>query len=675
MACNSNQNEIINLLFTSGNDEFNWLSNTTTPIETVDGQLRLVPESNTSRFTRSLGSLDPTNNRIRLQINLDIYRPQVSTQTTFCAKFEVFNGSALIDVYTLYIDSIEAGESLEYNFDRVYKYQGLTGAISLKITVIEGWQNEMFLDYIKCWDYNFCDDNVRNYFVLEEFFAEAIESQSSAIQLLEWKVDGVETLTPEFFAENNAPGGNPIAEWFLAKANIDGSNRQADTADPNTFNPFIGEWGLQFDAGNYYDGKPTGTVSGSDYGSGILQIGFEKPTILNENLTLQDGAFFIDIDYTKDLKIVFNVLVNQDDANVFNSPDIYRKYTLIWNTATCSGLFYYNDVLDSNAYSDQFDNGFLSGITGTESSIEIIGCDESFAYNGNNGTFEFVINFGTDTGQCGISYNAYGVPDKFEIEWNGQVYSSGYVGNNNYDQQLINLGVSPSEINTGNPGTGIGNLFFNKDQATPATAIVRVTAPFSGTAWNISGVCPDGGVPNQPPTVDISSSSTSIQQGVSTQFDILATDSDGTIESFFITWGDGGSTSGNGAPPATINHTFNTLGSKSIKITVVDNDGETATDTLVVNVVGSTTYSLTGKYITNCGDGGMNGTLQVISGTIEIQNFYSVLGGNPAPGDITIDSVVLGAYDTHTLGVGTYPFTSTEPDCTNGSARNELIIL
>lgn len=672
--CSPNQNEILNLLFSSGNDEFNWLYNTQTPVETVGGQLRLVPESNTSRFTRSLGTLDPTNNRIRLQVNLDIFRPQLSTHETFCAKFEVFNGSALIDTYNLYIDSIASGEVLEYNFDRIYKFQGLTGAISLKITTTEGYQNEMFLDYIKCWDYNYCDDNVRNYFILENLFEDIVASQSSAIQLLEWKVDGVETLTPEFFSENNAPGGNPLAEWFLADADLDGLNRQAETSSPNTFNPFIAEWGLQFDAGNYYDGKPIGTTSGSDYGSGIMQIGFEKPTILNENLVPQDGAFFIDIDFTKSLKVVFNVLINENNSNVFDSPDIYRKYTIVWDVENCTGLFYYNDVLDSNEYSDQYDNGFLSGITGTESTIEIVQCDESFAYSGNNGVFEFLINFGSDVGQCGISYNAFNQPDKFEIEWNGQVYSSGYVGSNTWDQDLINLGISPTEINTGNPSTGLGNLLFNKDQASPATALVRVTAPLNGTAWNISGVCPDGGVPNQPPLVSISSASQTIQQGVATTFNITASDADGTIESYQILWGDGGSNSGNTAPPATIQHTFNILGTRTIQIQVVDNEGAVTTSTYVVNVIGGSAYQISGLRITRCNTATMNGTLVVTSGQVEVRNEFSILSGTPISATITIDGNNLGAGDSVILGVGSYPFTSTAIDCTNGSGINTMEI-
>src|SRR5690606_37566142 len=130
---------------------------------------------------------------------------QGSSQTSFFARFEVYNGSTMIDVFTLSIESLDAGQKTEYNFDRVYKYEGLAGAVSLRIAVIEGFQNQLFLDYLKAFNFKFCDDNVRNYFVLEDFFQNSFDSISSAIQLTEWKVGGVETLTPEFFAENNSP--------------------------------------------------------------------------------------------------------------------------------------------------------------------------------------------------------------------------------------------------------------------------------------------------------------------------------------------------------------------------------------------------------------------------------------------------------------------------------------
>jgi hypothetical protein len=669
--CDPNSNELINVIFANVNDEFNWLNNTSTPVETIDGQLRLVPESNQSEFSRSIGTLDPTNNRIRLIMDTVTFRPQLSTQTDFCAKVEIFNGSALIDFFTLFLADIGPGESVKYNFDRVYKYEGLSGAVSMKITTVDGFENVLFLDYLKILNFNYCNDNVRNYFIIDGFLADSFGSVSSAIQLLEYKIDGVETLTPAFFSENNLPGGNPIADWFMANADLDGSDRVANIIDPNTFNPFISEFGLEYDVANYYDGKPTAVVSGSDYGSGIMNIGFEKPSILNGSLAVNDGAFFVDIDFNQDLQIVFNVLVNNTNANVFDSPDIYRQYTISWNVQKCSSRFSYIDVLNSNEVSNQDNNGFLSGITGVETTTEIVGCDQLFEFDGNEGTFQFLINFGSDVGQAGIEYEAFNLPDKFEIEWNGQSFSSGYVGSQSNDQNLLNLGVPLSEINTGTPSTGNGLLLFTKDQASPTTALIRVTAPFANTSWNVLGICPSG-VGQQPPTVEITGS-TLFNQGDQQTFNITASDTDGAIVSWSIIWGSGGSSSGSGTPPPTIQRTFNTLGSQTITIQVVDNDGNTASDTLNVNVVGTNTFSTSGRQFADCFDG-INFNLIVTSGSVTLSNLFSTNLGNPIPADIAIDGLIIANFQQVVLPVGTYVITSTTVDCTNGTGRNEIFI-
>jgi len=491
--CDKNINELLDIDFSTISDEFNWVSNVSTPIETINGQLRLMPEDSTSFFRRGLGIIDPANNRIRLRINLDLLRPQTSLNTKMTVVFGVYIGSELIDQFTIFQENITSGERVTQNLERDYKYDGISGSVSLRISLSEGYSNQLFLDYLKAEDYFFCEDSVRTYFNIDEFLEKSFASVSSGIQLLEWKIDDVETLTPAFFAEIINTGGNPLTEWFFAKADIDGSNRIADVIEPNSFNPFESELGLLFDTvSSFHGGKPTGTLSGSNYGAGIMSLGFEKPSILNGNLDNKSGSFFVDIDYSKNLRIVFNSLVNNTNSNVFDSPYSFRKYFIIWDADNCKSSFYYQDQLASNpSIKIPMDhNGFLYGITGGISIQNFISCDESFSYSGNSGVFEFVINFGTDIGECGINYNAFNVPDKFEILWNEQTFSTGYVGSNQYDQQLLNAGVNQTEINTGNPSTGSGALKFIKATAEPSTAIVRITAILPSTGWDVSGICP-----------------------------------------------------------------------------------------------------------------------------------------------------------------------------------------
>lgn len=678
MACNKNINELLNIDFSTTNDEFNWVSNIANPIQTVGGQLCLKPEALTSEFFRGLGSLNPTNNRIKLKININLFRPATSTHDTMTVVFGIYTGSTLIDEFSVDLDSISIGERIEYNFDRVYKYEAIAGNINLKITIPEGYENQVLLDYIICEDENYCEDDVRSYFAIDGFVEDSLASVSSGVQLLEWKVDDVETLTPDFFADNLSVGGDPTNDWKFSKAELDGSNRIAELTDPTSFNPFVTEWGLTFEnvAGNYFGGKPTGVASGKDYGSGILEIGFLKPKILNGNLDSRNGAFFIDIDYTKNLKIVFNVLVNNINSDVFNSSTIYRKYTILWDSVNCVKSFYYQDQLSATPTTKiQVDeDGFLFGVTGIIGTEASIGCNESFAFSGEAGVFEFIIDFGSDVGEAGIDYDAFGVPDKFEIEWNGNIISSGYVGLNSFDQQLINLGINPSEIKTDNPTSGQGSLLFIKDQASPNIAIVRVTAPLGGTAWNIAGICPDG-VIKVPPTVEIATAKTSYELTEEVTFNITSNDPDGTIASWEIDFGDGTNDSGVGDPPTPILKEYDSLGSKVVVITVTDNDGLTGNDSLTLGVFSNAQYILTGATVTQCGGFTMNGTLEVLSGSIVIKNKWTRLTQTPVQVDISIDAIQLVSNETRVLGVGSYPFSSVAMDCEFGSGINELIVL
>jgi len=494
--CDSNINSIVDLDFSSISDEFNWINNTQNTIETVGGKLLIRPDGPNSIISRSLGAIDPANNRIKIEMLLDLVRPQSSTDTTICVDVDVLVDGSVVDTFTIYLDNLDPGSSVEYYFERSYKFENLVGTASIRFRFPEGWNNQIALTYLKASDLTFCDDNVRTFFVINNLLEDAINSVSSTIQLQEWNIDGVETLTPDFF-NDQVIGADPSNDWFLAKARIDGQNRESNTVNPNTFNPFRFHWNLDFEnvAGNFHGGKAIGTTTGNNYGSGILNVGFEEPSILNELLNIKDGAFFIDIDFTKSLRVVFDVVINNTSPNVFQSPAVFKRYTILFDPTKCETSFSYVDQLKGETRNVDED-GFLSGITGAFIDDNVIDCDESFEFNGESGTYEFEINFGSDVGLAGISYEAFNVPDKFEIEWNNQVFSTGYVGSNIFDQQLINLGILPSEINTAQPPNGTGELLFDKNQADPQTAIVRVTAPLSNTGWNINGICPGTGNPN-----------------------------------------------------------------------------------------------------------------------------------------------------------------------------------
>ena len=491
MPCNKNINELLNIDFSVTSDAPNWSTNASNVVSVSDGKLRLNPDNENTFFDRVLGAIDPNNNRLRIGIDFEVSRPTGSTQTDTEVSFEILKGTEIVGIGTACITEVDISQKAQFHIDRTFKYDDLAGDISIRINVPEGYENYIDLKDIKIEDFNYCDDDVRTYFIFEDFFDEAFTSSSGTIKLSEWKVDGVETLTADFFTDTNSSVIQNLSNWLFADADIDGNNRVSEDVDPKSFNPFAELWRLEFvNPVPFFGGKPTGTQNGKDYGPGILNIGLGKPQILNDALEAKNGAFFIDIDYTKDLRIVMDVVASQTTTNPYTSPSYFRRYFIIWNAEACEGQFYYEDQIGTQQTVDQLFNGFLYGITDQEINIETVGCDETFSPTGNVGNYEYVLDFGTAIGQAGINYNAFSVPDKFTIIWDGQEITSGYVGASSYDQQLINAGVQASEINTGNPSTGSGQLFFNKTTAFPTTAIIRVEAPFSGTGWNVTGICP-----------------------------------------------------------------------------------------------------------------------------------------------------------------------------------------
>lgn len=105
---------------------------------------------------------------------------------------------------------------------------------------------------------------------------------------------------------------------------------------------------------------------------------------------------------------------------------------------------------------------------------------------GEVGRFEYEIEFGSNTGNCGITYDTYqSIPDRFTLIWNGNEYTTGFVGGTGYNAKLRQLGFSDVV------GGRLGNLIFNKTSTTPTKARLIVDAPLQGTDWKFKVICPN----------------------------------------------------------------------------------------------------------------------------------------------------------------------------------------
>lgn len=113
-----------------------------------------------------------------------------------------------------------------------------------------------------------------------------------------------------------------------------------------------------------------------------------------------------------------------------------------------------------------------------------IGCAEFVVRNGFGGTLIVEIDYGVFIGSAGFDYSSTNdIPVKYDLTYDGNTVSTGYVGDAAYNAQLNALGLPNVS------GAGTGTLAFTKDKSIPRTATVTVTAPICGANFRIDGNC------------------------------------------------------------------------------------------------------------------------------------------------------------------------------------------
>ena len=112
-----------------------------------------------------------------------------------------------------------------------------------------------------------------------------------------------------------------------------------------------------------------------------------------------------------------------------------------------------------------------------------------------NRTYEFST---SETGDVDIVIGGNDVPVSFTLEWDGNTQTTGYIGLDTYDQDLIDAGVNPADINTGDPSTKNTTLTINKTLATPELVQLHVLAPLVNDNYSLEFNCPSTVIPTIP---------------------------------------------------------------------------------------------------------------------------------------------------------------------------------
>lgn len=149
-------------------------------------------------------------------------------------------------------------------------------------------------------------------------------------------------------------------------------------------------------------------------------------------------------------------------------------------------------------------------------------CGAGLAYSGGQSyPTSFNIVLGDGQGISGLTYDAFNVPDRFIVEWDGNiVIDTGYVGAISYDfgndnrsnftasltgkTDPVTNTVYPDLVNFPDDGyprvtsPGSGTASFAKNKTSPFGSILSIYGPQAGTAWNASLGCPANPDPEPP---------------------------------------------------------------------------------------------------------------------------------------------------------------------------------
>jgi hypothetical protein len=131
-----------------------------------------------------------------------------------------------------------------------------------------------------------------------------------------------------------------------------------------------------------------------------------------------------------------------------------------------------------------------------------VSCGETIARGGFTGEEVFsIVDVGDKIGDITISFieppagETFGfvVPVNFSLEWNGITSSTGFVGSDEFDQDLLDAGVDSSDIATGSTTTKEHptSLTLTKSAATPTQVLLKATTPLDNDDYEITINCPD----------------------------------------------------------------------------------------------------------------------------------------------------------------------------------------
>ena len=159
------------------------------------------------------------------------------------------------------------------------------------------------------------------------------------------------------------------------------------------------------------------------------------------------------------------------------------------NTTNWGKIYCY--MSDWDSWGDVQNIQTIQNVAAPDCLVEQVACGASSSFSGGQQFPTYLnVNLGTGTGVVTLDFDAYGIPDKFEVWFDGnKVIDTGYRGDAfrqaALDAALAERGLPSEPI----VGAAAGTATFNKTTSTE-TAQIRVYAPMSGTGWITELSCP-----------------------------------------------------------------------------------------------------------------------------------------------------------------------------------------
>lgn len=255
-----------------------------------------------------------------------------------------------------------------------------------------------------------------------------------------------------------------------------------------------------------------------------------------------------------------------------------------------------------------------------------LACSSKQFSNSTKGTFEYNLDLGSNVGSAGIKINpTNGIPVRYTLTWDGKTYTSGFIGNPSYDDQLIANGYPKVTTNSQS------SLSFNKTSANPSNAKLKIESPIAGSDWGVQVWCADP--PIAAPTYSIYPDITTVAEGGNVTFNVVTT---GVAAGTTLYW---------------------TLNSNSTVSSADFSDGATS-GTVIVNAVGITSFTK---------------TLSSDLSSEGAETFSIDLRTNSASGSIVAHSSTVTVTDTSVSVVPRYAITASTTSINEGGTVTFVI--